>query len=124
MIENLTKEQEKLLQVYANKWISRGLSTDQNVTEKDCERAVELVSKLVLEPGDPELKGYVLCDSPFEISKKVDSNAFLSESFYGNLEASWLSFFDYCKTVLGVKISEEFEYFKRSEEHTSELQSH
>lgn len=113
MIESLTKEQEEQLPVYRDKWLNYGLSTAQDITPEDCDRAFEIISELVLEEGDEPLVGWVLCDSPIDIKNKSKNDNFVYHRSFGNHDAGWISFYDYTeevllKPVLGVELSEEF----------------
>ena len=112
MIESLTKEQEEQLTVYRDKWLSYGLSTAQDITPEDCDRAFELISKMVLEEGDEPLVGWVLCDSPMDIKNKSKNDDFVYHRSFGNHDAGWISFYDYMEEVVGIELSEEFSHLR------------
>lgn len=113
MIEKLTKKQESQMAVYRDKWIANGLSTVQDITEDDIARAIEIVSELVLEDGDSPLAGGIICDSPIHMSKLIGSNSFvIYSSFFGNLESSWISSYDFFQEEVGVELIKEFNLLK------------
>jgi hypothetical protein len=112
MIESLTKEQEEQLAVYRDKWLSYGLSTAQDITPEDCDRAFELISELVLEDGDEPLIGWVLCDSPVDIKNKSGNKDFIYNRGFGNHDAGWISFYDYMEEVVGIELPEEFSHIR------------
>jgi hypothetical protein len=100
MIESLTKEQEEQFPNYRDKWLGYGLSSAQDITPEDCDRAFELISKLVLEEGDEPLIGWVLCESPIDIKNKSENSDFIYHRGFGNHDAGWLSFYDYMEEVV------------------------
>lgn len=98
MITSLTKEQEDLLPVYRDKWISIGLNTEpanKNAAEAGIKRAYEIAG---LTP--PTIEWF---DSPQAVvrEKKIQ----VESVFYGQFEAGWLSFYNYVHEVLKIDCS-------------------
>lgn len=103
MITNLTPEQESQLEVYRDKWIDIGLSTDRIDMSKMHEIIEELYSQANLEaPENVEVY-----ESPFAAIKamkeKYDMDVHVYDFTYGAHDAAWLSFFEYFKDVMEVE---------------------
>ena len=101
-IESLTPEQEAQLDVYRDKWIKIGLSTER----VDREVAMESVRKLYECGGLPMPKNVEFAGGPDEardILRRYGVDAPVTTScVYGSHEAGWLSFYDYMQTELGI----------------------
>lgn len=107
MIESLTPEQEAQIDVYRDKWLAIGLSTDR-VDPELARPAVELMYKVAgLNPpeeivfvGGPTAAIKFLKDRGVENAK----GDVLSNSAYGCHDAYWLGFYDYFEQVCGVDL--------------------
>jgi hypothetical protein len=104
-IESLTSEQEAQLEVYKEKWIKIGLSTEPTnraIAEDAILRAYDAANQ-------PRPKTIYWTESPEAcILKSVEisglsASEILSNSCYGQLDADWLSFYNYFLEVLDVK---------------------
>jgi len=97
-IDKLTAEQEAQLEVYRDKWIKIGLSTER--VDHDAARvAVELLYKCGgLEPP----KEILFANGPKHAKKLLGDRSVTESCVYGSHEAAWLSFYDYMQNVLGV----------------------
>ena len=111
-IKSLTTEQAEQMHYHRDKWLSNGLSTAQDITPEDCDRAFELISELVLEDGDEPLIGWVLCDSPMDIKNKSGNKDFIYNRGFGNHDSGWIAFYDYMEEVLGIEMPKEFQYIR------------
>jgi hypothetical protein len=103
-ISALTAEQEALLPVYAEKWLRIGLATGP--AERDrCEEHIR-AAYVAAELTPPEK--FVFLRSPLEGVKRVADDIGLTPAValehmcYGSQDASWLAFYDYMLTVLGI----------------------
>ena len=117
MLEKLTDEQVAAMDIYRDRWIEKGTSTEQS-NEEDFRACFEAVKSLCLE-GDESLDNYVVCDSPSGIIKMgANKQRVLSESSYGQWEASWLSYYTFFRDECGIKIDEKINHFLLLAEHT------
>ena len=100
MIEQLTPEQEAQLSIYREKWIDIGLSTGKC----DFERAKGLITTMYTNAGLEPPKEWHYSTSPKATLKLCKDLYNLDDpvSGYGCHDAGWLSFYDYCKQVLGL----------------------
>jgi hypothetical protein len=105
MIEKLTKEQEKELEVYRDKWIDIGRSCEP----VDLEVCKPLVCEAYKSAGLEPPKKFFLVDSPVaaiekvrELDSTLSKNKSLNDMIYGSHDASWMSFYDYMDNVLGL----------------------
>lgn len=145
-IDSLTKEQEDLLQVYADKWIKFGLKTDD--PEKfDKDSAINAV-KRVYECSDMETpEHYIILRSPYEVivgvtlveacgfkpseitsefiqqnkhkikeARDFDIYPYLSGFCYGSQDY-WVCYYDYFKNVLEIPGLESVEGLVEAAQH-------
>jgi len=97
-INKLTAEQEAQLEVYRDKWIKIGLSTER-VNHDMAREAVELLYKCGgLEPP----KEILFANGPKHAKKLLGNRSVTESCVYGSHEAAWLSFYDYMQNVLGL----------------------
>ena len=128
MIESLTEEQESQIEVYKNKWLKIGLSTEK------CDRAEaeKWAAEAYKKGGYAFPKKVVWCDSPYDccieqlmekesISKKEaskrlkgtskDSKTLLSsladDQAYGSHDSFWLGFYNYFLEVVNLECCED-----------------
>lgn len=106
MIEQLTKEQEELLSVYADKWIKIGLSTEP----LDFEAAKEAARKAYRLAGLKEPTQFFKAKGPVdairlikELDPSKDDNTIFNEMDYGNHNANWIGFYEYFRNVLNIE---------------------
>lgn len=111
-IESLTPEQEAQMDVYRDKWIKIGLSTEP----LDLENAKKAAIKAYELAGLPAPTQFFTAKSPVdairlikELDPEQDSNKILGDMSYGCHDAPWLSFYDYFKTCVGVEGLEQIE---------------
>ncbi len=118
MLKKLTDEQIAAMDVYRDRWIEKGTSTEQS-SEEDFRACFEAVKSLCLEDNE-SLDRYVVCDSPFHIVAMVMTNKLkmVSESSYGQWEASWLSYYTFFRDECGIEIDEKINHFLLLAEHT------
>lgn len=97
-LENLTPQQESLLDVYKDKWLEIGLCTDPIDFEETKKAVNECYECAGLTPPTDIYK----CDSPesainliSELSNNTDKASILSDQIYGCHDAGWLSFYDF-----------------------------
>lgn len=112
MIEELTKEQQELLSVYADKWIKIGLS----VEPLDFEAAKEAARKAYRLAGLKEPTQFFKAKSPVdairvikELDPSKDENTIFNEMDYGNHNANWFGFYHYFRNVLNIKECEKLD---------------
>lgn len=99
-IDKLTPEQEAQLSVYRDKWIKIGLSTER-VDPVEATQAVHLLYKCGgLEPPQRIL----FANGPQHAHELLEGKSVTESTVYGSHEASWLSFYDYMETVVGVDL--------------------
>lgn len=103
-INELTPDQEKLLPVYRDKWISIGKSCEPCDFEKSKHYARLAYSAAGLEC--PET--FYLVDSPIEAAKLeaklLNSNTLsISNQAFGYHDAGWLSYYDFMLEVLNIE---------------------
>jgi hypothetical protein len=106
-IESLTKDQEKQLDVYRDKWIKIGLSCEPCNFEESKKYAIIAYEAAGLEPPKDfyHVKGPKECIELLQtLDKEVKSSRECS-FIYGSHDASWLAFYDYCHEVLGIDCS-------------------
>lgn len=97
-IDKLTAEQEAQLEVYRDKWIKIGLSTER-VDHDMAREAVKLLYKCGgLEPP----KEILFANGPKHAKKLLGTRSVTESCVYGSHEAAWLSFYDYMQNVLGI----------------------
>ena len=97
-IDKLTAEQGAQLEVYRDKWIKIGLSTER-VDHDMAREAVELLYKCGgLEPP----KEILFANGPKHAKKLLGNRSVTESCVYGSHEAAWLSFYDYMQNVLGI----------------------
>ncbi len=104
MINELTEDQTAQMEVYKDKWIDIGLSTE----EIDVEKAMEALTRAYAAADLVAPKEYEVYDSPFEaiqvMKTKYDITVTPSDFIYGAHDASWLSFYDYFKDVVNLTV--------------------
>lgn len=97
-IDKLTPEQEAQLEVYRDKWIKIGLSTDR-IDPAQAEEAVKLMYKCGgLNPPDR----IVFANGPLHAKTFLGDNSVTYSCVYGSHEASWLSFYDFMQNEVGI----------------------
>ncbi len=106
-IMSLAPEQEAMFDTYVDKWLKIGLSTEP----VNFEAAKDAVCRAYANVGLTEPTQFFVADSPMsaiDIIQKMDPEKskydIFNEMFYGNHEASWLSFYDYFKEVVGLEV--------------------
>lgn len=103
MIDKLTPEQEAKLDVYRDKWLKIGLSTEPCNFEESKKYA-----KLAYEAAEltPPAE-FMLTDSPLDCNKKLAEIGLDGDYAYcfGCHDASWLAFYDFFHTECGVDLS-------------------
>jgi len=102
-IDKLTPEQEAQLEVYANKWLEIGLSTEP----VDFEAAKAATIKAYQNVGLTPPTQFFVVDSPnaaINLIQKMDPKKSKKDIFnemgYGCHDASWLGFYEYFKDVV------------------------
>ena len=106
IIDKLTPEQESQLDVYYQRWLAIGTSTEGT----DFERAREAL-RLVYTCAGQEPPGEILhMKSPmaaaeWEKAQGLSTNG-VGSVIYGNHDASWLGFYEYMHEVVGIDCSE------------------
>ncbi len=102
MIDQLTTEQELLLDTYRDKWINIGMSTEQTNPQKAMAALGDAYKAANLTCPDK----YELYDSPteaiLEMKLRYDLDIKVCDFSYGNQSAPWLSFIDYAHEVLKI----------------------
>lgn len=104
MLKELNKEQEAALEIYKNKWLKIGLSTEQS-SENDFDECFESVKQIMAGEHD-NLQNYVVCDSPQQIHEHIQDRAALFNAVYGSFESPWLSFYDFFINETDVEVDE------------------
>lgn len=106
-IESLTPEQEAKFDYYVQKWIKVGLSCEPIDLEK-CKH----YARMAYEEADMKCPTeFIVANGPthaIEILKSrnaVEMGDVFSGFIYGQHEASWLSFYDFVETELGIDCS-------------------
>lgn len=103
MITTLNEYQESQLEVYQNKWIDIGLSTN----EVDVEKSLASLRKAYEQVNLTFPEKYEVYDSPFEAitEMKIRYNIDITPNnfIYGAQDATWLSFYNYFLEVVDVK---------------------
>jgi len=109
-ITELTAEQEKMLDVYRDKWIAVGLATEP----VDMAAATAAICSAYRSADLPAPTRFYKAASPVsaialikEIAladgTKMTDSEILSEMFYGNHDANWLGFYQYFRDVLNIE---------------------
>lgn len=106
IIDSLTPEQEAQLDVYYERWLAIGMSTEPT----DIEKAKEAL-RLVYTSANQEPPATILhMESPLEAAKwereQGLSTSGVGSVIYGNHDASWLGFYEYMHEVVGIDCSE------------------
>ena len=105
-IEKLSKEQEEKLAQYRDKWIKIGL----DCSPCDKEKAEKLMPAIYTSQGFDAPETILWADTPLEavelMKTKYDIDGekerINSNFCYGQHDASWLGYYDYCDEVLGL----------------------
>lgn len=107
MITSLTPEQEARFPEFVQKWTDIYMSTDPCDFE-NAKEAAKLTYRLA---GLPEPTKFYLTDSPkaaIKLIKELDPSKterqIFDEMSFGSHEATWLSFYDYFKEVVGLEV--------------------
>ena len=133
-IKQLTPDKEKLLSVYRDKWLAKGLSTDR-INRDEAVKNFILFNRLVL--SNKSIPTIIFMDSPVtawlatcllfgwtkenkniesQVWSQVESQvwsqvgSFIYPYLDGNFGASHFSFYDYCNKVLKIKLSKQTEW--------------
>jgi hypothetical protein len=106
MLEQLTPEQEAQIDVYRDKWIDIGLSTEP----LDFDRAKAAMIKAYAAAGLVAPDKFLVADSPMhaikmvrEIDPSQTASDVISSMIYGSHDASWLSYYDYFREVCDIR---------------------
>lgn len=114
IIESLTPEQEALLDVYADRWVKIGLSTapaDRPRAERALARMYEVAGMQAPKmswAGSPytmlgkDVSAAVAGGVAAAQSPSQGPRGTLSDVVFGAHDAGWLSYFAYCREVLGL----------------------
>ena len=111
MITELTKEQESQIEVYREKFLKRGLSTERLDLEKATQAVLSLYETLGLKKNE-DFETMVF-DSPQAMCEFAAKEAggsptdYVSKINYGNVENYWVSFYSYINNVLGITKEEQ-----------------
>ena len=96
-IETLNAKQEALLQVYVDRYLAYGLSTEQSTDEQMTQAVIKAYKYGGLQP--PQV---YICDSPIgclnkytELTGDKDISSIKNSFLYGNHNVGWLSFYAY-----------------------------
>jgi hypothetical protein len=113
MIATLTPEQEDKLEMYRDKWLQIGLSTDSI----DGAQAIEGVHACYTSGGLTPPAQIIFSRSPYEMfeqaskmirdfkkNTEVTKDNLLSKTVFGNHEAHWLAFYEYFQEVCGLDL--------------------
>lgn len=109
MITELTDAQKKEMEVYRDRYIEKGFSTEKFTVEE----ATEIVNDLYVNVlGQAKPERVEVFPSPFaawnyiqeQIGQKID---FVWPYLSGSLDVNVFAFYDYCIEVLGVKIADD-----------------
>jgi hypothetical protein len=106
-ITELTPEQEAMMPVWIEKWLKIGCSTDQNVDEEACLRAVKNIYEGANEQNAPTK--YEIVPSPKAIYNIVKDPDFVNQSCFGSFEASWLAYYTYFRDVIKLELDPRLE---------------
>jgi hypothetical protein len=94
-IDKLTPEQEAKLPEYRDKWIKIGLGT-----KTDKELAAKHINECYVVSKFEPPKEILFVESPKAVLRELDERFGIKKEqallFYGNFEAGWASFYDYC----------------------------
>lgn len=99
-IDKLTAAQEAMLEVYRDKWIKIGLSTDR-VDPAQAEEAVKLLYKC---GGLSAPDKIVFANGPLHAKKILGERSGTESCVYGSHEAAWLSFYDFMQNEVGIDL--------------------
>lgn len=99
-IDKLTAEQTAQLEVYRDKWIKIGLSTDR-VDPDAAKAAVELLYKC---GGLNSPNEIVFANGPLHAKKILGKRSVTESCVYGSHEAAWLSFYDFMQNEVGIDL--------------------
>lgn len=107
-IKELTKEQEAQLQPHADMWIKIGLSTEP----VDFEEAKKYARLAYQRAGVKEPTKFYLVDGPLaaiklikELDPSKSEKTIFNEMCHSSHDASWLSFYDFFATVVGIEFT-------------------
>ena len=106
VIDKLTPEQEKELEVWRDRWFKIGCSTEL----ANRPRAETAISKLYEFVGESKPE-FIWVNSPKEAcefvaknsDKKVNPQDVIYQAWWGQQDAYWIAFYKFCQDVLGVK---------------------
>ena len=106
MIESLTPEQEAQIEVYRDKWLKIGLSTEPLNFEAAKAAMIKAYAAADLKAPDQ----YLVADSPMhaikiikEIDPSLSSEEILQSMIYGAHDANWLSYYDFFHKVCEIE---------------------
>lgn len=110
IIESLTAEQERLLDVWADKWTAIGLNCDKT----DFELGMKAVDRMYEVAGLKAPRQVMVCESPLALvtgkgmrtlrgRAKAVAAPDLSQAYYGQFTAGWAGFYDYMREALGLR---------------------
>jgi len=112
MIEKLTAEQEAQFDVYRDKWLKIGLSTDPI----DFEKSKDAVCKAYNLAGIKNPVNFYQAKSPMdavriiqELDPSMSASTIVSDMIYRSHDASWLAFYEYFRNVLKIKDCEKLD---------------
>lgn len=102
MITELTDKQKEMTTVYRDKGIEIGFSVHDEATF-DTQKIGELINKHRVMCGVPEAEVMYVADSPAQAFAKIKPlGATLDSALYGNLDISWLNYYNYYRQELGL----------------------
>lgn len=106
IIDSLTPEQEGLLEVYYERWLAIGMSTEPTDFEA-AKKALILVYTAAGQEPPKEILHFTnpMAAAEWEKEKGLSSSG-VGSVIYGNHDASWLGFYEYMHEVVGIDCSE------------------
>lgn len=124
MIEELTNEQKALLEVYKDKWLNIGLSTNdfsfeeaKEISDYYYEKILNITKVPVIIMDSPYTAWIAVCLlSKDQVRSQVWSQVwdFIYPYLDGSFNASYFSFYNYMKEVLNFDFGEKQEQFYRT----------
>lgn len=114
VIKSLTKEQTDRFPEFVDKWNTIGFSTEP----LDLKNSIKAVKLIYETAGLPNPTKFHVADSPVaaiklikELDPSKNEQEIFSEMSFGNHEATWLSFYNYCQEVLELDVCNKLQGF-------------
>jgi len=106
IIDKLTPEQEAQLEVYYERWLAIGMSTEPTDLEAAKEALILVYTAAKQEPPK-EILHFTnpMAAAEWEKAEGLSSSG-VGSVIYGNHDASWLGFYEYMHEVVGIDCSE------------------